>query len=529
MLTIPEYNSLYYGDNLEIMHQWQDSWVDMMYADPPFNSKQKFNQLYAIEAANKETPSASLKAFDDTWHWSREAQARVDELTGMVTSPIHKTIAGLHLILGNCGMMAYISYMAIRLVEMKRLLKPTGSIYLHCDDTASHYLKIVMDTIFGSDNFRNEIVWKRRLDTHNLAKSHMGRNHDTILFYGMSNKTKYRIQYMPYDTAYVKSHYKHKDGIGLYRLLPCTNEAGGNKPYTFKGITRAWRFSEENMTQMYKSNRLVQLREGGPYYYKKYLSEAKGVPLQDIWTDIPPVRGKSSLGYNTQKPVELLERIINSSSDEGDTVLDPFCGCGTTVVAADLLKRKWIGIDINPSALDVIKNQRFPGRNISTYGIPADLSSAHRLAKENRRHFEIWAINLIPGLVPNESGGADSGIDGIGNTLETPENGYRKIVLAQVKSGKFSLSHLRDFLHVVHRENAVMGIYITLEPVSSKAAQNEISKFGNVQIGNNLFPRLQFYSIESRFEEKMPNIPRMPDMINPYTGKPLIPTLPFGF
>ncbi len=529
MLTIPERNSLHYGDNLEIMRHWQDGWVDIIYADAPFNSKQKFNQLYAIEAANKQIRSASLKAFDDTWQWHPDAQARINELTGMIVSPIHNVITGLHQVLGDCGMMAYISYMAIRLVEMKRLLKPTGSIYLHCDDTASHYLKIIMDAIFGSDNFRNEIVWKRRLDTHNLARAHMGRNHDIIFFYSISKKTEYRIQYLPYDTAYVESHYKHKDARGLYRLLPCTNESGGNKSYSFRGITRAWRFSEQNMKDMYKSKQLVQLREGGPYYYKKYLSEAKGVPLQDIWTDIAPVRGKSSLGYNTQKPIALLERIISASSQKGDIVLDPFCGCGTTVVAADKLNRDWIGIDINPSALDVIKNQRFPGRNIPTYGTPADVNSAYRLAKENRRHFEIWAINLIPGLAPNESGGADGGIDGFGNTVETPDDNYGKVVLAQVKSGKFLLSQLRDFLYTVHRENAVMGIYITLETISSKAALNEAMRLGSVQIGNNIFPRIQFYSVENRFAEKTRNALRMPDMINPYTGKPLMPALPFRF
>ena len=528
MLTIPALNSLHYGDNLHILRQWPDDWVDIVYGDPPFNSKQQYNQLYALEAemANKGTRAASLKAFDDTWHWMSDAQARVDELTGMVASPIAKAIGGLHQILGDCGMMAYVSYMAIRLIEIKRVLKPTGSVYLHCDDTAGHYLKIVMDTLFGADNFRNEIVWKRRLDTHNLATSHMGRNHDIIFYYVMSPQAKYRIQYTPYDAAYIASHYKHQDAKGLYRLLPCTNEAGGNKPYTFQGITRAWRFTEANMKRMHKSNMLVQLRDGGPFYYKKYLSEAKGVPLQDIWTDIAPVRGKASLGYNTQKPIELLERIICSSSDEGDIVLDPFCGCGTTVVAADTLNRKWIGIDINPSALDVIKTQRFPGRHIPTYGVPADLASAMRLAGENRRHFEIWAVNLIPGLAPNERGGADGGIDGIGNTLETPDGDFTKIVLGQVKSGKFSLSQLRDFLHVVQRENAVMGVYITLEDVTSSAAQNEVAKLGNVQIGNHVFPRVQLYSVERWFHERLP---RLPDMINPYTGKPLQRALPLNF
>ena len=486
MLTLPELNSLHYGDNLHILRQWPDAWVDIVYGDPPFNSKQQYNQLYALEAemANKGTRAASLKAFDDTWHWTPDAQARVDELTGRVASPVHKAIGGLHQILGDCGMMAYVSYMAIRLIEIKRVLKPTGTFYLHCDATASHYLKIALDGVFGAENFRNEIVWHYHMG--NAPRKDFRRKHDTIFRYSKTADYKsvgIRVPRRMDDSRYNKvdenGRRYHENGVGKRFYMD-----EGKIP------DDVWSYCEDK--------KLTQLNS----------------------------RAKERLGYATQKPLALLDRIIRASSNEGDIVLDPFCGCGTTVVAADNLNRKWIGIDINPSALDVIKTQRFPGRDIPTYGVPADLASAARLAGEHRRHFEIWAINLIPGLAPNERGGADGGIDGIGNTLETPEGGYAKIVLGQVKSGKFSLSHLRDFLHVVQRENAVMGIYLTLEDVTSSAARNEVARLGTVQIGHHVYPRVQLYSVESRFRGRLP---RLPDMINPYTGKPLQRALPLTF
>ena len=255
----------------------------------------------------------------------------------------------------DASMKIYLTAMAVRLFEMKRILKSTGSIYLHCDPTASHYLKMIMDDMFGKNNFRNEIVWKRRFDTHNLSTTHMGRNHDIILYYTNSPETVYHIQYTPYDPAYIESHYKYEDTRGKYRLLPCTNETGGNRQYSFMDITRAWRFSEDTMDEMYENDLLVQLREGGPYYYKKYLSEARGVPLQDIWDDIASARGNERTGYPTQKPLALLERIIKASSDERGIVLDPFCGCATACVAAEKLQRQWIGIDISPAAEDITK------------------------------------------------------------------------------------------------------------------------------------------------------------------------------
>ncbi|MYC54900.1 MAG: site-specific DNA-methyltransferase, partial [Chloroflexi bacterium] len=215
--------------------------------------------------------------------------------------------------------------MALRLRAMRRVLKDTGSIYLHCDPTASHYLKLLMDAIYGQKNFRNEIIWKRRQDTHNLAKKHMGKIHDTILWYAHSRKSDYRIQYLPYEEEYLRKMYSKSDKKGRYRLLPCTNEAGGNRPYEFRGLTRAWRYTKQNMQSMYDQGLLYQATPTSPFQYKKYLADAKGVPIQDLWGDIPAARGIEHLGYPTQKPLALMERIIRASSNEGDTVLDPFC------------------------------------------------------------------------------------------------------------------------------------------------------------------------------------------------------------
>ncbi len=258
---------------------------------------------------------------------------------------------------GNSCNFAYLAYMAIRLLECHRVLKPTGSIYLHCDPTMSHYLKALMDCIFGEDNFRNEIVWKRRQDTHNKASKTMGASHDTILWYGDYNQAVYRKQFTDYDERYLKTHYKHEDGRGKYRVLPCTNETGGNVRYNFRGLTRAWRFNAERMEQMHDGGLIVQLTDGGPFYYKKYLEDAEGVPLQDLWLDISPARGNEQVGYPTQKPLALLDRIIKASSNEGDVVLDPFCGCATTCVAAERLGRQWVGIDVSFKAYDLVRER----------------------------------------------------------------------------------------------------------------------------------------------------------------------------
>ena len=424
-------------------------------------------------------------------------------------------IQGLRLFLNETPMMAYLVMMAIRIVEMHRILKTTGSFYLHCDPTASHYLKIILDAIFEPQNYRNEIVWKRRLDTHNLSRSHMGRNHDVIFYYAKSRETVYNIQYTPYDPAYIESHYRYEDARGKYRLLPCTNETGGNRPYSFMGITRAWRFSETTMNEMNENDLLVQLREGGPYYYKKYLSDAEGVPVQDLWTDIAPVRGGDSTGYPTQKPIELYKRIIAASSNPGDLILDPFCGCGTTLMAAEEINRHWIGIDLTYLAIGAVRQQieklfQHLRDNVTITGTPENAEQALVLARDNSHAFEQWCVTHVLRFMPNARRGADGGIDG---TFRFPlgrvrgRQAYGKAV-AQVKGGNYTLSQIRDFRTAMQNQDADLGVVVVTTPPTDPM-RTEARRAGTYSHPSYEFscPQIQIYEIQDYFNGKLPKLP----------------------
>ena len=339
-------NTLFYGDNLPILREYiPDESIDLIYLDPPFNSNRTYNVLFKRESG--EESEAQIAAFDDTWHWAGAAGTYHALGLGRIGTPqVATVISSLHEILGENQMMAYLVMMAARLVELHRVLKPTGSLYLHCDPTASHYLKIVLDTIFGPQNFRNEIVWKRtsaHSDTKQGNVLHMGRIHDVIFYYTKSDSSIRNELYKPYDDSYVAQFYRHVDTDGRrYRLGDITGPGGaskGNPQYEFLGVTRYWRYSRERMQQLYDEGRIVQTKPGTVPQYKRYLDEMPGVPLQDLWDDIPPVSSQAveRLGYPTQKPLALLERIISASSNPGDVVLDPFCGCGTTIAAAQNL------------------------------------------------------------------------------------------------------------------------------------------------------------------------------------------------
>ncbi len=293
-------NSLYYGDCLEILKKWKKPCIDLCYLDPPFNSQTNYNILFGQEEKNGVKP-IQLAVFEDTWHWGEKAQKRLDVLKKAHGYPESKAIISLHSLLGDCGMMAYLSYMVLRLAEIRRVLKPNGSVYLHCDPTVSHYLKIIMDAVFGANNFRNEIVWSYQRWTG--GTKHFQRMHDTILFYAKSNKDC------------------------VFNAL--------TEPYSQKSQHKGRRHSKFT-----KAGKIEQ----------KYTSDTtRQKSMRDVW-DISYLnsQAKERLGYRTQKPLALLERIIQASSNKGDIVLDPFCGCGTTVDAANRLDRRWIGIDISP-------------------------------------------------------------------------------------------------------------------------------------------------------------------------------------
>ena len=520
-------NTLFYGDNLEILreHIAAES-VDLVYLDPPFNSNRSYNVLFRDESGRDS--DAQITAFEDSWHWGMATEALYHELVRGAEERLVRLLTALvggeqeeRGLLGRNPMSAYLVMMAARLVALRRALKPTGSLYLHCDPTASHYLKLVLDAIFGEWNFRNEIVWIRRAEKHNLAQQHMGRTHDTIFWYACSPETNYNKLYFPYDDAYVKSHYKHKDERGLYATFPCTNESGGNKPYEFRGVTRAWRYSPANMERLYNEDRLVQLRPDSPWRYKKYLEEAEGVPAQDVWTDVPPVRQKETLGYPTQKPLALLERIIRASSEEGDVVLDPFCGCGTAIDAAQGLGRRWLGIDITHLSVALMKHRLHDrhglraGRDYQVIGEPRDLAGARNLAErehDGRYQFEWWALSLVnarplgaPAGGRRGKKGADGGVDGVIHFLG--ERGRTERVVVQVKSGAVGRGDIGQLRGTLDR-GAAIGLFITLREPSGPMMQEALSAgfYESAEWGR--YPRLQILTIAELLAGAQAELPR---------------------
>ena len=427
-------------------------------------------------------------------------------------------------------MMAYLTMMAPRLRELHRVLKPTGSIYLHCDPTASHYLKLLMDAVFEPENFKTEIIWKRssaHSDAKQGRKQH-GRIHDIILFYTKrADGYTWNKIYTPYDQGYVDQSYRHiEPSTGRrYRLDNLTGPGGaakGNPQYEVMGVTRHWRYSQAKMEKLIADGRIVQTNPGSVPAYKRYLDEMPGVPIQDIWTDINPIgaQAQERLGYPTQKPESLLERIVNSSSNEGDVVLDPFCGCGTTVTVAERLHRKWTGIDITHLAITLIRHRLSAthGSELSPYqvvGDPKDLSSAQALAVEDRYQFQWWALGLVDArpAYDQRKKGADSGIDGFINFLDDM-SGQAKRIVVQVKSGHVKAGDIRDLKGVLEREKAAIGAFITLEDPTSPMKTEAISA-GFYESALKLqgtssekFPRLQILTIAELLAGKRLQFPR---------------------
>ena len=345
--------TIWTGDNLDILRGLNSASVDLIYLDPPFNS----NRNYAAPVGS----AAAGAAFKDTWALSDLDVAWMG-LIADEQPALYQALAAAGLTHGK-GMQSYLCMMAVRLLEMRRVLKDTGSIYLHCDPTASHYLKLLLDSIYGADNFRSEITWRRTTahnDTRQGRRQH-GRIHDILLFYTKSDQWNWNPVYTAYNPEYVAKFYKYIDPATnrRYRLDNLTGPGGaskGNPQYEVMGVTRYWRYSAERMQELIDAGRIVQLKPGAVPRYKRYLDEMPGVSLQDIWTDIPPLasQAKERIGYPTQKPLALLERIISASSNPGDVVLDPFCGCATACVAAEQLGRRWLGIDISPKAVELV-------------------------------------------------------------------------------------------------------------------------------------------------------------------------------
>lgn len=493
-------NLLYFGDNLKVMREFiKDESVDLIYLDPPFNSNASYNILFRSPL---EPATAQVKAFEDTWRWDTEAQAAFDAVQQRSPDTFRLLLA-LKSFLGTSDVMAYLAMMAIRLVEMRRILKSTGSLYLHCDPTASHYLKILLDGIFGASMFRNEIVWKRN-SAHSDGKQgarHFGRITDAILFYSKEEKPVWNQQYKPYDEKYIERDYRRVDADQRrYRLDNIQGPGGaekGNPFYEVMGVSRHWRYSKDKMEELIRQGRIIQTRPGAVPQYKRYLDEMPGIPLQNLWDDIPVInnRSKEMLGYPTQKPMALLERIILTSSNPGDIVMDPFCGCGTAVHAAEKLGRKWIGIDITYVALKVIRDRlalNFPSVRYAMRGIPRDVEAARRLAEQTPHEFQNWAISELGG---NSRGkGGDRGIDG-DIVFMTGRDQYGRAIIS-VKGGKYvAPAALRELIGTVKRERAECGILICFGP-PSREMRREAAEAGQVDLPGGNLPRIRIVTVE---------------------------------
>ena len=516
-------NVLYYGDNLSILRNgdyFPDESVDLVYLDPPFNSKRDYNLLFKEKAQWSE---AQVKAFGDSWHWTETTEAAYRDVIINAPLKLSKLVEGMVEGAGGSGgwlgrndVTAYLVMMALRLQELHRVLKKTGSLYLHCDPTASHYLKLVLDQIFGPTNFRNELVWKRT-QAHNDPKR-CGNVHDVILnFVKDSGQAFWCGGGHRVSEEYLKSHYFKVDDQGRHYQLVVCHAPGPGPARIFFGKTidpplgRHWTWTQENIDKLIAEGRIVQTRTGGLRLIQ-YAPDA--VPLQDIWADIDPVnsQAKERLGYETQKPLALLERIIQASSNENDIVLDPFCGCGTAVVAAHKLKRCWIGIDITHLAIAVMRNRlegSFPGIKVEVVGEPADVAGARALAHQKpdgRYQFQWWALSLVKARpVGERKKGADQGIDGFIPFLDDHGGTVRRAVV-QVKSGHVGVKDIRELKDVASKE--AMGVLITLEP-PTRDMEMEALGAGTYHspLWDKDYPRIQILTIEDLFQGKAVNIP----------------------
>jgi site-specific DNA-methyltransferase (adenine-specific) len=520
---------LYYGDNLDILRDHiPDESVDLIYLDPPFNSQASYNVLFKSQKGERST--AQIAAFEDTWVWSIQSERYLNDLLkqkGELADLLNLLVRTL----GQNSLSAYLVMMAIRLVELHRVLKSTGSFYLHCDPTASHYLKMILDIIFAPVNFNNEIIWKRTA-AKGLAKRRLPKNHDVILFYTKSAGFTWNIDqiFVPYDEKKlppkIAEKYCHRDSDGRrYRLdnLINPNPDRPNLTYEFLGITKVWRWTQKRMQQAYENGLVIQSEPGKVPQLKRYLDEQHGQQISSVWDDISPInsQAKERLGYPTQKPQALLERIITISSNPGDIVLDPFCGCGTAIHASEALDRQWIGIDITHLAISLIEKRlrdAFPDREVQdetgvklepgiqfeVEGTPKTLESALDLFNRDPYQFQWWACSLVNAQpYKDKKKGADSGVDGLiyfrdiepKSTKKDPTV-VRQIVVS-VKGGKnVGVAMIRDLRGTMEARKADIGLLVTLTP-PTRGMVSEASKAGIYSAGNGQdYPRIQILTIE---------------------------------
>ena len=490
MATSMKPNSLYFGDCLDVVKEWDDESVDLIYLDPPFNSKRDYNQIYKGKKGKARTfkdDLAQATAFVDTWEWNEEAIERVARIKKAVQHPAHDSISAFDRLFKDGGdLLSYLSYMAERLAEFHRLLKPTGSLYLHCDATASHFLKILLDDIFGGNNFRNEIVWAYTGPSN--VRNQFPRKHDTIFFYAMSAQTPFYR-----DAVRVAYHAE---------TLARRGRVEGEKSYISPSVKNKGRRSQEQVDKNFGDGKIPE----------------------SWWPDIPTLTNqRERLGWPTQKPLALLERIIHASSNKGDLVLDPFCGCGTTIEAADVLQRKWIGIDISANALEVVRRDRMNNKKIPLAGVPRDVAAAKIFAQQTPFAFEQWAVTRIPGFAPNDKQVGDGGIDGLAMIYNAPEGD--DICIAQVKGGTPNVDSLKAFTGMIGGGKAAMGVFITVEKWDTPTVKKCIADAGKIKLGSTEYNRLVMWTLEDFFADMHP---KLPPLAHPRTGAQLQEDIPLG-
>lgn len=498
-------NVLYYGDNLDILRNHiPDESIDLIYLDPPFNSNRSYNIIFREDTGA--ASAAQIEAFEDTWNWAGAA-ATYDEVIRGPHQEVARLLQAMVDGVGHNDVTAYLTMMAIRLVELHRVLKPTGSIYLHCDPTVGHYLKILMDAVFGPRNFLSDIIRVRGNPGGRTAMSNrFGTNHDFILMYAKQRGLHYfSPQTRPQRDEYIRTHYRHSDSHGIFQDVRLQNP------------------SPERLKELDAAGLIYYTKRGTPRL-KRYLSDAKveGALVDAIWgergvdeeANIRDLnsQAKERLSYPTQKPLALLERIVNASSNPGDVVLDPFCGCGTAVHAAHKLGRRWIGIDITHLAIGLIRRRMrdaFTGIEMEVIGEPVDLSGAHDLAKRDKYQFQWWALDRLGAQpVSGKKKGADKGIDGVIPFFAGPKEDYKRAIVS-VKGGEHvGVAMVRDLVGVLKREKQPIGILLTLTPpTKDMVTEAAAAGFYDSEFWKKKFSRVQIITIEDMLDGKRPDIP----------------------
>lgn len=516
-------NLLYYGDNLDILRRYVDAEsVDLVYLDPPFNSNATYNVLFAEQSGAQ--AASQIKAFEDTWRWDEEAARAYFEVVE-AGGRVSEALQAFRRIVGDSTMLAYVAMMAPRLVELRRVLKPTGSIYLHCDPTANHYLKLLMDAVFDPVFFRNEIVWKRTT-AHSSAKRYAP-VHDVLLYYSRSSSPRWNELREPYEQAYLDRYYKFDDGDGRLHWRADITGAGvrhGETGQPWRGIDvtakgRHWAYPIAELERLDAEGRVYWPPRGTMPQEKRYRDDLKGKALSDVWTDVDRINpvGGERLGYPTQKPEALLERIIQASSNEGDVVLDPFCGCGTAVAVAQRLGRRWVGIDVTYLAIALIRRRLRDayGESVdATYrviGEPVSLPDAEALAASDPYQFQWWALDLVHARPVDQKKGADKGIDGRIYFHEGDATDTKQIVLS-VKAGHTGRSHVHELRGVMEREGAAIAVLITMQQ-PTKPMREDAASAGMYVSPWGTHPRLQLLTVAELLEGKRIDCPP-PSQVN---------------